>query len=120
MLGMIVMTLSGSVVSAAQAPDGDERSQFRFEFQQTESHRGLGVEGWIYNGLPWRITNVRLKVDCVDANGTVTASSAGWVIGDVPAAGSGYFYITISSRADSYRVSVPSYTTVARETPQAP
>lgn len=22
----------------------------------TESHRGLAVEGWVYNGLPWRIT----------------------------------------------------------------
>ncbi len=36
-LAMIVTTLSGSVIPAAQTPTSDELNQFRFEFQQTES-----------------------------------------------------------------------------------
>ena len=108
-LGVIVTTLSGSVVSTAQTAPGDERSQFRFEFEETEGRRGLGVEGWAHNGLSWRVTDVRLRVDCVDANGNVAASAAGWVLGDVLAGGRGYFFVPISSRAARYRVSVVSF-----------
>jgi len=120
-VGMIVMTLSGPVVSTAEAPPDDERSQFRFEFDETEGRRGPGVEGWVYNDLSWRVTDVRLKVHCVDANGHVAASAAGWVLGDVLAGGRGYFFVPIPSRAATYRVSVESFHKVAREAPpQAP
>jgi hypothetical protein len=120
-LGMLVTIVAVSVVSNAQTAAGDEHSQFRFEFQQTESHRGLAVEGWAYNGLPWRITNVRVRVDSVDTNGTVIASAAGWVLGDVNAGGRGYFYVPVSSPAPTYRVSVQSFDKVAPEAPtQAP
>lgn len=121
MLGMTVATLSPSMRSTAQTPAGDERSQFRFEFEETDGRRGLGVEGRIYNGLAWRVTDVRVRVDSADANGTVTASAAGWVLGDVPAGGRGYFFVPISSRAAAYRVAVQSFHKVSREVPpQAP
>jgi len=120
-LGMLVTTVAVSVVSNARTAAGDEHSQCRFEFQQTESHRGLAVEGWAYNDLPWRVTNVRLRVDSVDTNGTVIASAAGWVLGNVNAGGRGYSYVPVSSPAPTYRVSVQSFDTVARESPvQAP
>jgi hypothetical protein len=116
-LSVIVTSLSGSVVSTAQIRPGDERSQFRFEFKETEGRRGLGVEGWAYNGLNWRVTDVRLRVDCVNANGNVAASAAGWVLGDVLPGGRGYFFVPISSRAATYRVSVDSFHKVSREAP---
>ena len=120
-LGLSVVTLSGSVVSpAAQTSVVDERSQFRFEFEPTQGPRGLAVHGWVYNDLPWRVTNVRLRVECVDASGTAIASAPGWVLGDVPARGHGYFYVPIPSRAAIYRVSVQSFHKVTRETPEAP
>ena len=115
-LAVVVTTVAGAVLSAAQPwAAEDERSQFRFEFAETESYRGLGVEGWIYNDLRWRVTNVRLRVDCVDANTAVNASGAGWVIGDVLAGGRGYFYVPIPSRAAAYRVSVQSFDKVSLE-----
>lgn len=117
-LGMLVTTVAVSVVSNAQTAAGDVHSQCRFEFQQTDSHQGLAVEGWAYNGLPWRITNVRLWVDSVDTNGTVIASATGWVLGNVNAGGRGYFYVAVSSPAPTYRVSVQIQ---SREAPvQAP
>jgi hypothetical protein len=119
-LGMLVTTVAGPVVSHAQTAAGDEPSQFRFEFQQTESPRGLAVEGWAYNGLPWHITNVRVRVESVDRKGTVIASAAGWVLGNVNAGGRGYFYVPVSSPAPAYRVSVQSFDKVAPGIPEAP
>jgi hypothetical protein len=82
--------------------------------------RGLGVHGYVHNPLPWRITNVRLQVDSVDANGTLIASASGWVQGDVGARGRGYFYVPIAAPAPTYRASVQAFDKVIFEAPQAP
>ena len=117
-LGIMAVAGSGSVASA-ETSAGDGRNQFRFEFEQTTTLRGLAVEGWVYNGLAWRISNVRVRVDCLDANEAVTASASGWVQGDVPAEGRAHFYVPISSPAATYRVRVQSFDRVERA-PQAP
>ena len=83
LFAMTITTIAGAVVAKAQTPTADAQTPFRFELAQADGPRGLGVEGYVYNGLPWRITNVRLRVEGVDADGTVTASGSGWVVGDV-------------------------------------
>ena len=118
-LGIIAATLGAATVPGQTAIVG-EQAPFTFELQQTESHRGLGVQGYVYNPLPWRITNVRLQVDSLDANGTLIASASGWVQGDVSARGRGYFYVPITSPAAAYRASVQAYDRVMLEAPQAP
>jgi len=80
--------------------------------------RAEQADEYVYNGLPWRIINVRLRVDSVDVNGTVTASASGWVVGDVKAGGRGYFYVAVSSPATMYRATVQSFDKVAVETPR--
>jgi hypothetical protein len=117
-LGMMVSILSAAVVTTAQTPAGDEQNAFRFQFAETASHRRLAVEGSIFNGLPWTITDVRVQVECVDGEGTVTSSSVGWVLGTVRAGDRGYFYVPVASRAAAYRVTVQSFNKIARETPQ--
>src|SRR5438128_4812384 len=110
-----ITTIAGSVVAKAQA---DAQTPFRFELAQADGYRGLGVTGYVYNGLPWRITNVRLRVESVDPNGTVIASASGWVIGDVRAGGRGYFYVPVSAPAKTYRVTIQSFDKVAVEAPR--
>ena len=43
--------------------------------------------------MPQLITNVRLRVDSVDGDGTTFASASGWVIGDAKPGGRGYFWV---------------------------
>jgi len=89
-----IATILGTAITAgAQTALASDESPFRFQFEQRESPRGLAVEGYVYNARPSRITNVRLQVDSIDANGALVASAGGWVLGDVPAGGRGYFYI---------------------------
>jgi hypothetical protein len=114
---MTITTIAGAAVATAQTPTADAQTPFRFELAPADGPRGLGVAGYVYNGLPWRITNVRLQVDSVDANGTVTASASGWVTGDVKAGGQGYFYVPVSSAAETYRATVQSFDKVVAEAP---
>jgi hypothetical protein len=120
LFAMTVTTIAGAGVATAEAATAP--APFRFQLAQADGHRGLGVEGYVYNGLPWRITNVRLRVEGVDAKGTVTMSASGWVIGDVQAGGRGYFYVPVSAPANTYRATVLSFDKVAVEAPrvQAP
>ena len=117
--GMIISALAAPFVANAMMPVADEQRLFRFELEPADGPRGLAVEGYLYNGLPWRITNVRLRVESVDTNGGVTASASGWVDGDVKGGGGrAYFYVPVSSPAATYRATVQSFDKVAPETPR--
>ena|SRR5215831_2182032 len=119
MLLLFAMTLTTSAgAGAAQAEIATADSPFQFELAQSDGHRGLGVEGYVYSALPWRISNIRLRVESVDANGRVTASASGWVIGDVKAGGRGYFYVPVPAPGKTYRATVQSFDKVAIEAPR--
>ena len=115
----IAAILGTATAASAQTAIASGESPFRFQFDQSESPRGLAVEGYVYNALPWRITNVRVQVDSIDGNGTLVASASGWVLGDVPARGRGYFYVPVSAPAPTYRPSVQRFDKVMLEV-QAP
>jgi hypothetical protein len=118
LIAMTITAVAGAVVAKARTPIADAQGPFRFELELANGPRGLGVEGYLYNGLQWRITNVRLRVDSVDANGMVTASASGWVVGDVKAGGRGHFYIAVSSPATMYRATVQSFDRVTVDAPR--
>jgi len=96
LIAMTITTVAGSVVAEAQTPWRTPRGHFGLS-----SSRPTGLEDWGSRG-----TNVRLRVDSVDANGMVTASASGWVVGDVKAGGRGHFYVAVSSPPTMYRVTV--------------
>ena len=117
-LGLLIVGLFGPMVAAAETRVAQERGLFRFDVEEAAgSHRGPGVEGYLHNGLPWRITNVRLRVESVDPAGTVIGEASGWVLGDVAAGGQGYFFVPVSSPAAAYRVTVESFDRISREAP---
>jgi hypothetical protein len=106
----------------AQSAAPPNANAFRFELTNSGNrYRGPGVEGYLYNALPWKITNVRLRVESLDSSGTVTGESYGWVLGDVAAGGRGYFYLPVPALAVSYRPTVQSFDRVSFDPgPQAP
>jgi hypothetical protein len=122
LFAIVATTVATSATPRAETAIAGDENPFGFQYEETHSHRGVGVEGYVYSALPWRITNVQLQVDSLDANGTLIASASGWVLGDVPAHGRGYFYVSVSTPATTYRPTVQTYNKVAPETPalQAP
>ena len=118
-LGMVAVAL-GTAIARTQSATADDQDPFTFQFEQTSGHRGLAIQGYIHNRLPCRITNVRVQVESLDANGTRIASASGWVQGDVRAGDRGFFYVPIVAPAPTYRASVETYDKVMLETPQTP
>jgi hypothetical protein len=111
-VAVLIAGLLGPTVAVAEPAQPD--SPFRFDIEQRGNpRRGLAVEGYLYSDLPWRITNVRLRVESVDSNGAVTAESHGWLLGDVAPGGRAYFYLPISSPAPRYRPAVESFDRVS-------
>ena len=121
-LAALAAILGTATAASAQTEIASDERPFRFQFEQSKSPRGLAVEGYVFNALPWRITNVRVQVDSIDANGTLVASASGWVLGDVAAGGRGYFYVPVSASAATYRPTVQTFDKVLLEVPapQAP
>lgn len=113
---LLIFVMVAATLGTAQTARAGDDSPFAFQFEQTRSPRGTAIEGHVHNALPWRITNVRLQVDSIDANGTVITSASGWVLGDVGAGGRGYFYVPISAPAPTYRASVQGFDKVMLDT----
>ena len=119
LIGLLVAGLVvPSAASAETAQSDDVSNAFQFELAAGGNpYRGPAVEGYLRSELPWRITNVRLRVESVDASGRVTGVFFGWVLGDVRPGDRGYFYVPVSSPAASYRASVESFNRVSIDTP---
>ena len=121
-LAMMATTIGTATAPSAQPAIAGDQAPFTFQFERTASFRGVAIEGWVTSTLPWRITNVRVQIDSVDANGALLASASGWVLGDVAGGGRGYFFVPISAQAATYRATVQRFDKVspAASLPQAP
>ncbi|HEU4367750.1 MAG TPA: hypothetical protein VFV05_05905 [Methylomirabilota bacterium] len=68
--------------------------------------RGPAIVGWLYNDHTFSVSNVRVRVDVVDAGGQTLTSGEGWVYGNVPAGGRAYFFVPVPRYGAGYRVAV--------------
>lgn len=88
---------------------------FHFESGPRTYGPGPAIEGYVYNGGRSRLTNVRLRIEMLGADGTVTAEGFGWVLGDLVPGGRGYFVVHVPAAAASHRISVVSFDVVSRD-----
>ena len=116
---LALSVLVGSGAHAQSLGTADQRP-FRFELKEVRNHRGPAVEGYLYNGLPWRIGDVRVRVESLDASGRVTGEAYGWALGDSPAGGRVFFTVPITERGEAYRASVDSFDKMSLENLQSP
>src|SRR5262245_37401059 len=98
--------LLGAAAAGEPVPAGvDFRADADFD---QISRRGPAVSGWLYNDRGYGVSNVRLRVEVMDATGGVLATGEGWLYGNVPSRGRGYFFVIIPRRGESYRVTLLS------------
>jgi hypothetical protein len=99
--------LTGTAAAAEPVAAG---ADFRADadFDQL-SRRGPAVSGWLYNDRGYGVSNVRLRVEVMDATGGALGTSEGWLYGNVPARGRGYFFVIVPRRGESYRITVLSF-----------
>ena len=101
---LAVALAAGSAAGAEPVPAGPD---FRADAETDPlSRRGPAVSGWLYNDKNVAVSNVRLRVEVMDAMGGVLATGEGWLYGNVPGGGRAYFFVTVPRHGQSYRVTV--------------
>ena len=68
--------------------------------------RGPAVVGWLYNDQETGFTNVRIRVEVLDAGGQAVGSNEAYVYGNVPARGRSYVFVPVPRLGHAYRVTV--------------
>ena len=93
-----------AVIFLATAAD----AQFHIESAPRSSGKPA-VEGYVYNeGSVW-LSDVRVRVEVLDADGKVIEQAVGWVTGNIGPRGRGYFLVKLKQLGTAYRVSVYSF-----------
>ena len=109
-IALAMTALLGPAARSASAQTG-ACGAFRVEWHRAGlSPVAEKLEGFVYNESPCSVTDVRLHVIAVDADGHPLAERVGWVFGDIPAGGRGYFAIPLTSAgAAGYQVNVVAF-----------
>lgn len=84
-------------------------SFFTLDWQPDERRGKPVVTGYVTNQWGIGVSNLRMRVEALDAAGGVTATYIGYVFGDVTPGTRAYFEVAVTQKAASYRVSVLSY-----------
>jgi hypothetical protein len=103
---LLVWWLAGAALAAAQFADADRF--FALEWGGGERRGKPNVNGYIVNHYRVGASNLRLRVDSLDAAGKPIATTDAQVP-DVPAGGRAYFEVPITQRAPRYRVTITSW-----------
>jgi hypothetical protein len=82
--------------------------------------REAAVKGYVENHSRLQAGDVHLRVETLDEDGRVIGEAFGWVVGDVPAGGRGYFVVRVAVPGAIYRVTVESYDAISTATAGQP
>jgi hypothetical protein len=107
----LALVVAAPLVPAAGAQEPASAGlSFRAEAEpDILGRRGPAIVGWLYNDHNFVISNVRVRVDVLDAGGQPVGNGEAWVYGNVPARGRAYFFVPVPRYAAAYRVTVVRY-----------
>jgi hypothetical protein len=105
-IALLVWWLAAAALATAQFADPDRF--FALEWSDGERRGRPNVNGYIVNNYRVRASNVRLRIDSLDASGKPIATTDAYVA-DVPAGSRVYFEAPVKQRAPRYRVTVVSW-----------
>lgn len=105
----LVVILLGAVAEAQNlAPAGPG-----FEVESAPRPGGRpAVEGYVHNGRSVWLSDVRVRVEVLNADGITVEEGFGWVVGNIRPGGRGYFVVAVKRLGAAYRVSVVSFDVV--------
>lgn len=104
----------------AQSPARPSPDSFRIEWVRRPAWMRPGVDGYLYNESRWRVTNVRVRAQVVDGNGTAIRESAVSVFGNAVPGTRTFFTLPPIADGESYRLTVVSFDLVSVDAPSAP
>ena len=106
--GLIVILALVSTLAWGQS-FADSSSLFRVTWEPRTSGMGTSLQGYVYNDSPYWMSNVRLRVEGLDAGQRTIAERYVWTLGSIPPSHRIYFTAESPPDAASYRVTVAYY-----------
>jgi hypothetical protein len=116
--GFIVLFLS--VSAWAQSPDQPTTSSFRVSWHPSTGAPIPTIEGQVANPSTAWVTDVRLRVEGLDAAGQAVGTTFTSTLGDILPGGEAPFLVEPVPGAVDYRISVASFYVVSLSQPPAP
>jgi hypothetical protein len=116
-IGSIVMaaTLLALVGTPTAQTQEEVAKKLRVEWEVlSETWARPRLVGYVYNDSEYRIGSVRLRVQTLDAAGTVVRDDLAWIYVNVPARSRSYFSVR-RPEGETYRIAVASFVLIARE-----
>jgi hypothetical protein len=118
----LVLTLVATAAWGQTTTPGDEGAQRWFRVSWAPPADGAGtIKGSVFNDSQYRVTDVRLQIEGLDADHHLVGRRLAWAIGDIPAAGETFFVVEPLPGAVDYRITIVSWDLVSLDrAPQAP
>jgi len=108
-LALVLMTTAAWGQSHDQSPNG----WFRVSWEPRPYGPPSTIEGNVYNTSPYRVTDVRLRVEGLDAGNHPVGQSLAWAIGDIVPGGETSYVVEAIPGAVNYRVTVLSFDVIS-------
>jgi hypothetical protein len=105
-VALLLCWLGAPALAAAQFADADRF--FSLEWSGGERRGRPNVNGYVVNNYRVRASNLRLRIDSLDAAGKSIATTDAYVA-DVPPGGRVYFEAAVKQPAPRYRVTITSW-----------
>ena len=107
---VLALTTSAAWAQTSAAPtDG----WFHASWQPRPGDLPFTIEGQVHNNSPYRVTDVRLQVEGLDAANHAVGEVYTWAIGDIMPGGETSYVADSIPGAVAYRVTVVSYDLVS-------
>ena len=118
----LLLTLVATAAWGQTTPTGDEGAQRWVPVSWAPPADGAGtIKGSVFNSSQYRVTDVRLEIEGLDADHHPVGRRLAWAIGDIPAAGETFFAVEPLPGTVDYRITVLSWDRVSLDrAPQAP
>jgi hypothetical protein len=108
-LALVLMT------TAAWGQTGEQMAQRWFRVSWAPATNGVvsTIKGNVFNDSPYRVTDVRLQIEGLDAERHPVGLRLAWAVGDIDPGGETSFAAEPVPGAISYRITVVSYDLVS-------
>jgi hypothetical protein len=107
-LGLVAVLASAAPAAELTYASATVDRSFRLEWQVTRDKKGPSVEGYVHNQGRQTAERMQLRIERLDAAGTVVGASTVWVSGTIPRDDRAYFRAAVPDAA-GYRVTVISF-----------
>jgi hypothetical protein len=110
-LGLALVLLT--TVAWGQTDEQGAQRLFRVSWAPAADGVVSTIKGRVFNDSPYRVTNVRLQVEGLDADRHPVGRRLAWAVGDIEPGGETFFAAEPLPGAVSYHITVVSYDLVS-------